>query len=128
MGLLRYSRAALKCGDEQFYETCSFIIDTHLVLPDHSCILPSELAGSAVLLAQLLYKLSSALEMVKQMIRSCADNYKYRGVIGKYQSFSRHKRLALASHVQEDVLKKAKRTLLTWKFLVTLRARARKII
>jgi len=152
--LLRYARAALKCGDDQFYETCSFIIDTHLVLPDHSCILPSELAGSAVLLAQLLYKLSSAsgskeeespsakeiwtptleffsnlslpellptsLEMVKQMIRSCADNYKYRGAIGKYQSFSRHKRLALASHVQEHVLKKAKRILSTWEFLESL--------
>jgi len=145
--LLRYARAALKCKDDQFYETCSFIVDTHLVLPHHSCILPSELAGSAVLLAQLLYNLSSAsggtyvspsakeiwtptlefftnlslsdllptsLEMVKQMILSCAEDYKFRGVIGKYQSFSRHKRLALASHVQEDVLKKAKKTILAW--------------
>merc|ERR1712083_1249571 len=42
------------------------------------------------------------------------EDYKFRGAIGKYQSYSRHKRLALASHVQEGVLRKAKKTILAW--------------
>merc|ERR1711972_757036 len=58
--LLRYSKAALKDKDDQFYKTCCFILDSHLIHHKHSCISSSVSAGSAVLLAQLLYLLTGS--------------------------------------------------------------------
>lgn len=56
--LLRYTRAALRSNDEQFYETCCFIIDSQLVLPTHPCFRASETAAAATLLSLLLYHLA----------------------------------------------------------------------
>jgi len=56
--LLRYTRAALRSNDEQFYETCCFIIDSQLVLPTHPCFRASETAAAATLLSSLLYHLA----------------------------------------------------------------------
>ena len=53
--LLRFSRAALRSHDEEFFKTCNFILDSHLIVSTHSCITPSLQAASATLLACLLY-------------------------------------------------------------------------
>jgi len=56
--LLRYTRAALRSNDEQFYETCCFIIDSQLVLTTHPCFRASETAAAATVLSLLLYHLA----------------------------------------------------------------------
>ena len=55
MFLLRYTRAALRSDDPEFYSTCTYILDTHLVIATHSCSPASHSAAAAVLLASLLY-------------------------------------------------------------------------
>ena len=48
--LLRYTRAALRSDDPEFYSTCTYILDTHLVIATHSCSPASHSAAAAVLL------------------------------------------------------------------------------
>ena len=57
--LLRYARAALRSMDELFYDTCNYVMDSHLVLASHSCAPASQSAAASVLLSSLLYHLSS---------------------------------------------------------------------
>merc|ERR550534_740773 len=57
--LLRYARAALRSMDEFFYDTCNYIMDTHLLLAIHSCIPASQSAAASVLLSSLLYYVSA---------------------------------------------------------------------
>jgi len=57
--LLKYTRAALRSDDDQFYETCCFIIDSQLILPTHPCYLASETAAAATLLSLLLYHVAA---------------------------------------------------------------------
>ena len=45
--------------DEFFYDTCNFIMDTHLLLAIHSCIPASQSAAASVLLSSLLYYVSA---------------------------------------------------------------------
>jgi len=56
--LLRYTRAALRSIDDLFYDTCNYIMDCHLLLPNHSCVPASQSAAASVLLASLLYHVS----------------------------------------------------------------------
>jgi len=142
--LLRYSRAALRAKDDKFYETCNYILDSHLAVFTHSCQPPSSTAASAVMLANLLYNLAAdersqpspedvwtqtlvyysnhyakdlvaiSLGMAEQMILACADDYKFRGAFTKYKSNSQHKRLAEERHVRVDVLKRARKVLAGW--------------
>jgi len=57
--LLRYARAALRSMDDLFYDTCNFIMDTHLLLANHSCFPASQSAGASILLSSLLYYVSA---------------------------------------------------------------------
>lgn len=54
--LSRFTRAALRSGEEEFYKTCTFLLDCHLVVKDHSSHPGSHLAAAAVLAALTLYK------------------------------------------------------------------------
>ena len=54
--LSRFTRAALRSGEEEFYKTCTFLLDCHLVVNDHSSHLASHLAAAAVLAALTLYR------------------------------------------------------------------------
>jgi hypothetical protein len=56
--LLRYTKAALRQDDDQFLETCFYLIDSHLTNILHSTIANSKLAAAAVLSSCLLYFLS----------------------------------------------------------------------
>ena len=62
--LLRYTRAALRSDDPEFYSTCTYILDTHLVIATHSCSPASHSAAAAVLLASLLYHESANGECI----------------------------------------------------------------
>jgi len=57
--LLRYARAALRSMDDLFYDTCNYIMDTHLLLASHSCVPASQSAAASVLLSSLLYYVSA---------------------------------------------------------------------
>ena len=41
--------------DELFYDTCNYIMDSHLLLSTHSCAPASQSAAASVLLSSLLY-------------------------------------------------------------------------
>ena len=58
--------------------------------------------------------LQISLEMVNQMIFSCAEDFKFRGAVNKYTSNSQHKKLATLPHLQKKSLKKARRVFLNW--------------
>ena len=45
--------------DELFYDTCNYVMDSHLVLASHSCAPASQSAAASVLLSSLLYYISS---------------------------------------------------------------------
>merc|ERR1739838_409105 len=53
--LLRYTKAALREDDDQFVETCFYLLDSHLTNSLHSTIGNSKLAAAAVLSSCLLY-------------------------------------------------------------------------
>lgn len=57
--LLRFARAALRSMDDLFYDTCNYIMDTHLLLASHSCVPASQSAAASVLLSSLLYYVSA---------------------------------------------------------------------
>jgi len=57
--LLRYVRAALRSMDELFYDTCNYIMDSHLLISTHSCAPASQSAAASVLLSSLLYFISA---------------------------------------------------------------------
>jgi len=57
--LLRYTKAALRQDDDQFLETCFYLLDSHLTNILHSTIANSKLAAAAVLSSCLLYYLSA---------------------------------------------------------------------
>jgi len=59
--------------------------------------------------------LEQAILMVDQMITACKEGYKYKGAIHKYQSNSQHKKLAYETHVQEEILIKAREVLKLWR-------------
>jgi len=60
--LLRYIKAALREDDDQFLETCFYLLDSHLTNSLHSTIGNSKLAAAAVLSSCLLYHLSAIPE------------------------------------------------------------------
>ena len=45
--------------DDLFYDTCNYIMDTHLLLASHSCVPASQSAAASVLLSSLLYYVSA---------------------------------------------------------------------
>ena len=57
--LLRYTKAALREDDDQFAETCFYLLDSHLTNSLHSTIGNSKLAAAAVLSSCLLYHQSA---------------------------------------------------------------------
>ena len=57
--LLRYARAALRSMDDFYYDTCNYILDSHLILAKHSCVPTSQLAAASIMLASLLYNVSA---------------------------------------------------------------------
>jgi len=54
--LPRFTRAALRSAEGQFYSSCTYLLDCHLLLVTHSCLPPSHLAAAAVLAVLCLYK------------------------------------------------------------------------
>ena len=51
-----FTRAALRSAETEFYSSCTYLLDCHLVVMTHSCLPPSHLAAAAVLAALTLYK------------------------------------------------------------------------
>ena len=45
--------------DDLFYDTCNYIMDTHLLLASHSSVPASQSAAASVMLASLLYHVST---------------------------------------------------------------------
>jgi len=141
--LLRYARAALRSEDPQFLKTCQYLLDSHLTNSSHASLHPSTTAAAAVLASCLLYNLSSSSltpascsiwtptlvhyttcnlsylasvsrDMVAQVLASSLGTSKFTGAAVKYKSLSQHQRLALAHHLQVDVLRRGKQVLEGW--------------
>jgi len=141
--LLRYVRAALRSEDPQFLKTCQYLLDSHLTNSSHASLPPSITAAAAVLASCLLYNLSNnhltpssssiwtptlvhyttcnlsylasvARDMVDQVLAAVLGTSKFTGATVKYKSLSQHQRLALAHHLQADVLRRGERVLDEW--------------
>ena len=54
--LPRFTRAALRSAEAEFYSSCTYLLDCHLLVGHHSSLSPSHLAAAAVLAALSLYK------------------------------------------------------------------------
>jgi len=64
-----FSRAALREGEEEFYSSCTFLLDCHLLLPSHSSLPPSHRAASAVLAALTLYRATVETSLASPELR-----------------------------------------------------------
>jgi len=141
--LLRYTRASFRSQDSEFLKTCQYLLDSHLPHSSHPCLTPSLLAAAAVLASSLLnylavnnasptpstiwtptlvhyttYNLTllapTSLQMVEQVIAATLATSKFSGAMVKYKSHSQHQRLALAKHLQVDVLRRGRTALEDW--------------
>jgi len=141
--LLRYTRASLRSQDSEFLKTCQYLLDSHLPHSSHPCCTPSLVAAAAVLATSLLnylavnnsfpkpstiwtptlvhyttYNLTllapTSLQMVEQVIAAMLATSKFTGAMVKYKSHSQHQRLALAKHLQVDVLRRGRTVLEDW--------------
>jgi len=132
--LPRYTRAALRHGDDQFLKTCQLLIDCHLPQVNHSCLVPSQLAAASVYTALLLYHLTNnerptadlwtatlchytayqeeqlAPACLAMLDKMCSTTF--TGFRTKYKSRSKHGCIIMSPHLQEEVIMKAKEAIL----------------
>jgi len=141
--LLRNTRACFRLEDPEFLKTCQYLLDAHLAHSSHPCSSPSLLAAAAVFSASVLYSLSAntsplepnsiwtptlvhyttyellvvvpiGLEMVEQVLDATLSSSKLTGAFVKYKSYSQHQRLALAKHLQVEVLEQGRKVMENW--------------
>jgi len=132
--LPRYTRAAIRHGDDQFVKTCQLLLDCHLPDVSHSCLAPSQLAAASVYTALHLYHLTGnerptdevwsptlrhytdyqeeqlAPACLSMLDKMCSTNFS--GFRTKYKSRSKHGCIIMAPHLQEEVVMRAKEAIL----------------
>jgi len=132
--LLRYTRAAIRHGDDQFLKTCQLLLDCHLPDVSHSCIAPSQLAAASVYTALHLYNLTNNERPTEDLWSPTLCHYtaykeeqlapaslsmldsmcstKFSGFRTKYKSRSQHGCIIMSPHLQEEVIMRAKEAIL----------------
>ena len=63
---------------------------------------------------QLSVVVPVGLEMVGQVLDAACGTGKLTGALVKYKSYSQHQRLALAKHLQVEILEQGRKVMETW--------------
>ena len=140
---MRNTRACFRLEDTEFLKTSQYLLDAHLSHSNHPCSSPSLLGAAAVFSTSLLYYLSVnssppepvsiwtptlvhyttyelsvvvpvGLEMVCQVLEATRGTSNLTGALVKYKSYSQHQRLALAKHLQVEILEQGRKVMETW--------------
>jgi len=132
--LPRYTRAAIRHGDDEFLKTCQLLLDCHLPDASHSCLAPSQLAAASVYTALHLYHLTNNERPIDDMWTPSLHHYtgyqeqqlapvclsmldkmcsaNFTGFRTKYKSRSKHGCIIMTPHLQEEVILRAKEAIL----------------
>jgi len=132
--LPRYTRAAIRHGDDQFLKTCQLLVDCHLPHVNHSCLSPSLLAAASVYTALQLYHLTNNETPTTDLWTPTLQHYaayqeeqlapisltmldklsstNFTGFRTKYKSRSKHGCIIMSPHLQEEAVMRTKEAIL----------------
>jgi len=101
--LPRFCRAALRSAEQEFYSSCTFLLDCHLLRSSHSCLPPSHLAASAVLGSLTLYRAAVKANPASPDLRSPDLSTIWTSTLVHYTGYSVEEIVGTASDMLEQL-------------------------